>query len=77
MGVKGKERLQGEETELCERMRRKFGKSVVYNPNAIVYHKTFRKSLIEMLCSFAEKEPALRKIKYMFFGQAFFSKERL
>jgi len=38
MGVKGKGLLQGEETELCERMREKFGRGVVYNPDAIVYH---------------------------------------
>lgn len=39
MGVKGKGLLQGEETELCERMRNKFGKGVIYNPDAIVHHK--------------------------------------
>jgi len=38
MGVKGRGLLQGEETELCERMRKKIGKGVVYNPDAIVYH---------------------------------------
>jgi len=38
MGVKGKGLLQGEETELCERMRGKFGRGVVYNPEAVVYH---------------------------------------
>jgi len=38
MGVKGKGLLQGEETELCERMREKFGRGVVYNPEAVVYH---------------------------------------
>ena len=38
MGVKGRGLLQGEETELCERMREKFGRGVVYNPDAIVYH---------------------------------------
>lgn len=41
MGVKGKGLLQGEETELCERMRGKFGRGVFYNPEAIVYHKVF------------------------------------
>lgn len=46
MGVKGKGLLQGEETELCERMRDKFGRGVVYNPNAIVYHKVFPERLI-------------------------------
>ena len=45
MGVKGKGLLQGEETELCERMRNKFGKGVVYNPDAIVYHKVFPERL--------------------------------
>lgn len=45
MGVKGKGLLQGEETELCERMRDKFGRGVVYNPNAIVYHKVFPERL--------------------------------
>jgi len=45
MGVKGKGLLQGEETELCERMREKFGKGVVYNPDAIVYHKVFPERL--------------------------------
>lgn len=45
MGVKGKGLLQGEETELCERMREKFGRGVVYNPDAIVYHKVFPERL--------------------------------
>ncbi|MCK4398179.1 MAG: glycosyltransferase family 2 protein [Methanophagales archaeon] len=45
MGVKGKGLLQGEETELCERMRNKFGKGVIYNPAAIVYHKVFPERL--------------------------------
>lgn len=45
MGVKGKTLLQGEETELCERMRNKFGKGVIYNPDAIVYHKVFPERL--------------------------------
>ncbi|MCD6456299.1 MAG: glycosyltransferase family 2 protein [Methanophagales archaeon] len=38
MGVKGRGLLQGEETELCERMMEKFGRGVVYSPEAIVYH---------------------------------------
>jgi glycosyltransferase involved in cell wall biosynthesis len=46
MGVKGRGLLQGEETELCERMRKKFGKGVVYNPDAIVYHKVFPERLM-------------------------------
>ncbi len=40
-GIKGKSMLQGGETELCDRMRKKFGRGVVYNPNAVVYHKIF------------------------------------
>ncbi len=42
-GIKGGKILQGGETELCERMRRKFGKGVMYNPNAVVYHKIFER----------------------------------
>ncbi len=42
-GIKGKRMLQGGETELCERMRRRYRKGVMYNPNAIVYHKIFEK----------------------------------
>jgi glycosyltransferase involved in cell wall biosynthesis len=45
MGVKGRGLLQGEETELCERMRKKFGRGVVYNPDAVVYHKVFPERL--------------------------------
>ncbi len=45
MGVKGTGLLQGEETELCARMREKFGKGVIYNPAAIVYHKVFPERL--------------------------------
>jgi len=45
MGVKGKGLLQGEETELCERMRNKFGKGVIYNPKAVVHHKVFPERL--------------------------------
>ena len=41
-GIKGKRMLQGGETELCERMRKKYGRGVIYNPNAIVYHKIFK-----------------------------------
>jgi len=37
--------MQSEETEICERMRLKFGKGVIYNPSAIVYHKVFLKKL--------------------------------
>lgn len=42
-GIRGKRMLQGGETELCERMRRKYGKGVMYNPNAVVYHKIFER----------------------------------
>ena len=45
MGVKGSGLLQGEETELCARMREKFGKGVIYNPAAIVHHKIFPERL--------------------------------
>jgi len=45
MGVKGKGLRQGEKTELCERMREKFGRGVVYNPEAVVYHKVFPERL--------------------------------
>ena len=45
MGVKGRGLLQGEETELCERMSNKFEKGVIYNPEAIVYHKVFPERL--------------------------------
>ncbi len=44
-GIKGKKMLQGGETELCERMRRRYGKGVMYNPNAIVYHKIFERRI--------------------------------
>jgi glycosyltransferase involved in cell wall biosynthesis len=53
MGVKGRGLLQAEETELCERMRKKFGKGVVYNPDAIVYHKVFPERL--KLCSLLKR----------------------
>ena len=45
MGVKGRGQMQGEETELCNRMRKKFGKGVIYNPDAVVYHKVFPERL--------------------------------
>ena len=41
MGVKGSGALQGEETEMCERMKQRFGKGVMYNPDAVVHHKIF------------------------------------
>ena len=40
-GIKGSKMLQGGETELCERMRKTYGKGVMYNPKAVVYHKIF------------------------------------
>jgi glycosyltransferase involved in cell wall biosynthesis len=42
-GIKGSKMLQGGETELCERMRKRYGKGLTYNPDAIVYHKVFEK----------------------------------
>ena len=42
-GIKGSRILQGGETELCNRMRKRYGRGVVYNPNAIVYHKIFER----------------------------------
>lgn len=44
-GMKGSGLLQGAETELCQRMKEKFGKGVVYNPAAIIYHKVFPERL--------------------------------
>ena len=41
MGFKGGKLLQGEETELCDRMKKMHGRGVMYNPNAVVYHKVF------------------------------------
>lgn len=41
MGIKASGALQCEETEICERMKKVFGKGVMYNPNAIVHHKVF------------------------------------
>ncbi len=37
--------MQSEETELCERMRITFGRGVMYNPDAIVYHKVYPEKL--------------------------------
>lgn len=33
--------IQGEETELCDRIRNKTGKSLYYNPSAIIHHKVY------------------------------------
>lgn len=41
MGLHGEANLQSEETELCIRMRARYGRGVVYNPDAIVAHKVF------------------------------------
>lgn len=40
-GRKGDANLQGGETELCARMRARFGRGVMYNPDAVVRHKVF------------------------------------
>lgn len=45
MGVKAKGQLQSEETEICDRMKDKFGKGVTYNNKAIVHHKVFPERL--------------------------------
>ena len=45
MGLKAKGQLQSEETEICDRMKDKFGKGVVYNNKAIVHHKVFPERL--------------------------------
>ncbi len=37
--------MQSEETEVCERMRRIYGRGVMYNPNAVVYHKVYPEKL--------------------------------
>jgi len=42
-GIKGKRMLQGGETDLCMRLYKKYGRMVVYNPNAVVYHKIFER----------------------------------
>lgn len=33
--------VQGRETELCARMGREYGKGVIYNPDAVVYHRIY------------------------------------
>ncbi len=40
-GRKGDKHLQGGETELCARMRERYGEGVWYNPDARVAHKVF------------------------------------
>jgi len=45
MGFKAKGQLQSEETEICDRMKDKFGKGVMYNNKAIVHHKVFPERL--------------------------------
>jgi len=41
VGRQGEKNLQAHETEFCSRMRREYGRGVVYNPDAVVYHKVF------------------------------------
>ena len=55
MGVKGEGLLQGEETELCERMSNKFGKGVIYNPEAIVYHNGKEEVIERVIQGFLSK----------------------
>jgi glycosyltransferase involved in cell wall biosynthesis len=45
IGFKGKGLLQSEETEICERMRKIYGRGVIYNNKAIVCHKVFPERL--------------------------------
>ena len=40
-GRKGDKNIQGGETELAARMRREYGKGVIYNPDAVVSHKVY------------------------------------
>ncbi|ELZ13899.1 group 1 glycosyl transferase [Halovivax asiaticus JCM 14624] len=40
-GRKGDSNLQGEEAELCVRMRRRYGRGIWYDPDAVVEHKVF------------------------------------
>ncbi len=42
-GIKGKRMLQGGETELCIRLYKRYGRRVIYNPRAVVYHKIFER----------------------------------
>ena len=41
LGFNNKKILQGEELELCLRMREKYNQGVMFNPNAIIRHKVF------------------------------------
>lgn len=41
VGRQGEKNLQKHETEFCARMRRDYGRGVIYNPDAVVYHKVF------------------------------------
>lgn len=41
VGRQGEKNLQKHETEFCARMRRDYGRGVVYNPDAVVAHKVF------------------------------------
>jgi hypothetical protein len=39
LGFKCAGLIQGEEVEICKRMRQRFGRGVIYNPKAVVFHK--------------------------------------
>jgi glycosyltransferase involved in cell wall biosynthesis len=41
VGRQGEKNLQAHETEFCARMREKYGRGVIYNPDATVGHKVF------------------------------------
>ena len=41
VGRKGDRQIQAHESEICSRMRRRYGKGVYYNPDAVVEHKIF------------------------------------
>lgn len=41
LGKRGSNDLQGAETELCSRLGEKFGRGVIYKPEAVVEHKVF------------------------------------
>ena len=45
LGFKGAGLIQGEEVEICNRMRQRFGRGVIYNPKAVVFHKVFPERL--------------------------------
>jgi GT2 family glycosyltransferase len=45
LGFKGKSLVQGEEVEICNRIRQQYGRGVIYNPKAVVFHKVFPERL--------------------------------